>query len=140
MKKVIVVLSVILLLSAPVFASSGSNDNGGFFDSFIGLFVPDENYFENKIEELNNRVNQKLGGLGYLYKTIESFFKNLNAAPSSEVDITLPNSFSSGKPIKVNLFGMGSSFLPIARGAITCFMLLITAVVCYKKLITLFEK
>lgn len=142
-KRFIVVLSLLMIFSfsVPAFANSGETVTSSF--NIVDIFVPSNNYFDEKISDLNAAVNKKLGGIGYLYQVIKTFFSYLNNPPSSggELSVIVPDNFIPGSEgITLNLFSHAAPFVDLFRGAVSCFIILVTAISCYKHLIKLFEK
>lgn len=148
-------ISMIVIVSSLFFALSGSahavevstvSDGGFTFSSILDfvkdIFVPKDNYFNNQIAKLNNNVNKKLGGVAYLYKMVESFFSTLQTAPSTDYTVSVPNGFfgSGYKGFDLDFFHMAKPFINLMRAVITAFICIGTAVVCYRKIIKLFEK
>lgn len=123
-----------------------TSDSGFTFSSVLDfikdIFVPKENYFNNQIAKLNDNVNKKLGGVAYLYHLIESFFNTLLSAPSADFSFSVPDGFfgSGFKGAKFDFFHMAKPFIRLLRTSFTAFVCLITAVVCYRKIVKLFEK
>ena len=85
---------------------------------FKSLFVPSDHYFYNKVAELNNNVNKKLGGVAQLYHIIENFFKSLNM-PDNEANL----SFTVAKP-----------FVRLLKDVFNVCLCILTAIACYHKL------
>lgn len=100
-KKKLLFPVIFFLTSLPVTAYA--SDGGHWYDAFSWfgdianfvkyLVVPPENYFHNRLSKLNSLLNQKFGGLGQLYQTLNDFFRKLaNPAPVS-LTFTLPDNF-----------------------------------------------
>lgn len=151
MKKLIVLLLCITLffsLSISVFASdvSPTADEGFTFGTILefikDIFVPSTNYFNNKIAVLNNNINDRLGGVAYLFQMINSFFDTLKTAPLTEFKVSVPDGLygSDFNGIDVDVFSHAKPFLRLLRSSVIAFMCLFTGIICYKKLIKLFEK
>lgn len=145
MKKILSILMVILLLSTltiPVLAANDNNEKSPSFFSnmaqlFKSLFVPSDHYFYNKVAELNNNVNKKLGGVAQLYHIIENFFKSLNM-PDNEANLSfeLPNNwfYDGYKGTSLNLFSMAKPFIRLLKDVFNVCLCILTAIVCYHKL------
>lgn len=151
MKKLIVLLLCITLffsLSISVCASdvSPTADEGFTFGTILefikDIFVPSTNYFNNKIAVLNNNINDRLGGVAYLFQMINSFFDTLKTAPLTEFNFSVPDGMygSDYKGFSIDVFSMAKPFIRILRSVSIAFMCLFTGIICYKKLIKLFEK
>lgn len=145
MKRILATLMILLVLLAvavPVMAAN--NDEAkppSFFhylaDLFRKIFVPSDDYFYNKVAELNNNVNKKLGGVAQLYHIIENFFKSLNM-PDAEANIgfSLPDNFyfDGYKGVSVNIFSMAKPFIRLLKDVFNVGLCILTAIACYHKL------
>lgn len=135
------VIILIFSFSTPVYAASDS-ETSNWYDGIVDFFVPDENYFNNKSAELNDHVNKKLGGVSYLFQMLHSFFSTLQTAPDNEFEFAIPDNhlFKGFKGSSGNLFAGAVPFIRILRSSISAFFCIVTAIACYRKVITIFEK
>lgn len=152
-KKIVAVsLAVILLFSFCTVAYAADAD-GGIVESifsglkeaanFLGkLFVPDANYFHNKLGDLSARVNERFGGLAYLYRILNNFFSSLKNVPAIEFMVNIPNNFlfRGYKGISLDFFSAAKPYISFLRNTLNAFFYIFTAVICYKKLLTFFHR
>lgn len=127
-------------------------DGGQWYDAFSWfgdvanfikyLVVPPENYFHNRLALLNNLINEKFGGLGQLYQTLDDFFHKLASPAAVRLKFTLPDNFlwpgSSG--FTADLFTSAGPYISLLRGALTAAFFLLTVITCYHKLRTFFTE
>ncbi len=110
-------------------------------DFFIGLFVPEEGYFQHWYQSLKIEVDEKLSAISALYNGLTGFFSNLSGRDVSLVLEIPANHFYNGSPfISADIFENLSSVLSFLRGILTGFIVLSTAIICYKKLVTIFSE
>lgn len=145
MKKLLAVLMILVLLFAlavPSLAASEDKEKPPTFfhylaDLFKSIFVPSDHYFYNKVAQLNDNVNKKLGGVAQLYHIIENFFKSLDM-PDAEANLSfsLPDGwyYDGYKGASVNLFAMAKPFIRLLRDVFNVGLCILTAVACYHKL------
>lgn len=152
-KAIALLLAVVLLLSFSVPAFAATDSDGNIFTSIFSglkeaanflkrLIVPDPNYFHNKLADLSRRVNERFGGLGQLYQIIDNFFKVLNSAQSASIMFKTPNNFlfRGYQGVSINVLEFAKPFTDFLRNVLNAAACLFTAVICYKKLLTFFEK
>lgn len=149
-RKLLLVLLLVLLslfaFSVPVLAASGDS-GGGIFSGLNQLanfvkriFVPSQDYFHNKLATLSDKVNAKLGGVGYLYQMLHGFFSTLNNAPAQTLQFSLPDNFlyRGYQGISIDLFYSARPYLKLLNGVLTAAVCLFTAIACYHKLRSFF--
>lgn len=145
----IICFTLFFAFSCPVFAESRVSVTAselqltGAFDFIKDIFVPKDNYFNNQIAKLNDNVNRKLGGIAYLYHMIEYFFKTLNSPPAqSDFTFSIPDNFvyDGFKGTSNDMLLFAKPFIRIIKAVTTAFLVIITAIACYRKLVTFFEK
>lgn len=144
MKKLISIcftLMLLLSLSIPAFAVDAEDEQAN--TSFIkSLFVPSDNYFQNKMQVLNDKVNAKLGGVAYLYNMLQSFFTTLDSgAPDVGINFSLPNGYlyNGYKGFKYDFLYTAKPYIKLMKDVLTAACYLITGIVCYHKLRTFFS-
>ncbi len=142
--------AVLLLTSLPVTAYAV--DGGHWWDAFswLGdianfikyLFVPSENYFHNRLSHLNSLVNEKFGGLGQLYQTLNDFFRKLSSPASVRLEFTMPDDFfwQGYSGFSMNFLQSAAPYLNLLRNVLTAAFFLLTVIVCYHKLRTFFTE
>lgn len=152
-KKLIAVLLVLVLLFSTAVVAYAADADGGIVESIFSglkeaanflkrLIVLDANYFHNKLGDLSARVNERFGGLAYLYLMLNDFFTSLRNAPTIEFMMNIPNNFlyRGYKGISLNFFTSAKPYISFLRGTLTASSCLFTAVICYKKLLTFFNR
>lgn len=110
-------------------------------DFFIGLFVPEDGYFQKWYQSLKAAVDEKLSGVSSLYNGLTSFFDSLSGS-SETIRFEIPaNHFFTGSPaISADIFENLSSVISFIRGVLTGAVVLFTAIICYRKLVTIFRE
>ena len=135
------ILILCIVLSVPAFAADAGDQQTN--TNFIkGLFVPADNYFQNKMQVLNDKVNAKLGGVAYLYNMLHSFFTTLDSgAPDVSLNFAMPNNyfFSGYKGFNYNVLHSAKPFINLLKDVLSAACYLITGIVCYHKLRTFFS-
>lgn len=144
------VLSAILftgVFTVPVYAIG--DDDGWFVDGIVSglieglkdLFIPDADYFEDFREDIQNRFDKKTAGvtnaIGYLRERFSELksYKDLNGIFTV---IWPKNSFLSG--IRANFLSLGAPILSFVRDCTTGLVAVLTAILCYRKVITLVNR
>ena len=117
----------------------------GFWDKlkdfFVGLFVPEEGYFQQWYQSLKTAVDKKLSAISALYNGLTGFFNGLSGRDVFVVIEIPANHFYSGSPaVSADIFATLGSVLSFLRGVLTGFVVLLTAIICYKKLVTIFSE
>lgn len=117
----------------------------GFWDSlanaFISLFVPSDDFFSSYFEEIRSSASVKMGGLLSLYNAMLDAFQSLNGdTPTLKLEIPENRLFPSSPLISVNILENASTYVLWVKRFLTGFVVLFTAVVCYRRLVTLFEQ
>ena len=127
-------------------------DGGQWYDAFswfgdVANFikyrvVPPENYFHNRLALLNNLINEKFGGLGQLYQTLDDFFRKLATPKTAELQFRIPDNFwgSGYTGVSFNIFSGAGVYIQFIRGFLTAAFFLLTVIVCYHKLRTFFTE
>lgn len=138
---IFLVLLLAVSLSVPAFAADGESGGGIDMTFFKSLFVPAPNYFYNKVQQLNEKVNEKFGGLAYLYQMLDNFFTTLKNPPaSSALAVSMPDNFlyKGYRGFKYDLFGASvvKPYVSMLRKVFTGFCCLLTGIACYHKLRT----
>lgn len=138
---VFLVLALLCALSVPAFAVDSDEDEHN--TNFIkALFVPSDNYFQNKIQVLNEKVNAKLGGVAYLYNMLDSFFKTLSSgAPNTDLKFSVPNNYlySGYKGFDFDFLYSAKPYIKLLKDVLTAACYLLTGIICYHKLRTFFS-
>lgn len=142
-------LMALLLLCSfglPVLAATGESGSGFTFGTILefikGIFIPSKDYFHTQISRLNDKVNEKLGGLGYLYRTIDNFFDGLGSSTANaDITFTLPNNYfyRGYQGMSIDFLTSARPYLKVFKDVLTAACCIFTAIVCYHKLRTLFE-
>lgn len=106
------------------------------------LIVPSENYFHNRLSLLNSLVNEKFGGLGQLYQTLDDFFHRLSSPAPIEFEFTMPDNFlfSGFKGFSVDFFANAAPYINFGRSLLTAGFFLLTVIICYHKIRTFFTE
>lgn len=146
---VILLLMFVCFFACSVVTFAADDSGGGFFPSFgdildfiKNIFIPKPNYFVNKFADLNGKVNDKLGGIAYLYSTLNNFFKALSGgAPDIGLAFTIPANylFSGHKGISVDALTSARPYLKFMKDVLNVSCCLFTATCCYHKLRVIFE-
>lgn len=110
-------------------------------DFFIGLFVPEDGYFQQWYQSLKTAVDKKLSAISALYNGLTGFFNSLSGRTTSIVLEIPANHFYAGSPsVSADIFEKLGSVLSFLRGVLTGAIVLFTAIICYKKLVTIFSE
>ncbi|MDD3022268.1 MAG: hypothetical protein PHX61_15030 [Alphaproteobacteria bacterium] len=117
----------------------------GFWDKlkdfFVGLFVPEDGYFQQWYQSLKAAVDEKLSSISALYNGLTGFFNGLSGRDVSVIIEIPANHFYSGSPaVSADIFATLGAVLSFLRGVLTGFVVLLTAIICYKKLVTIFSE
>ena len=117
----------------------------GFWDKlkdfFIGLFIPEEGYFQQWYQSLKTEVDKKLSAISALYNGLTGFFNGLSGRDASVILEIPANHFYDGSPaVSADIFDKLGSVVSFLRGILTGFIVLFTAIICYKKLVTIFSE
>lgn len=161
MKSFVYILLVALLLFSftcvAYAADTGGEDTGGFlsklwgffsnfFDNLQGfvewIFLPSADFFPNQIQELQDKVNQKMGGVVYLYNMVRNFFSGLkNTTRSAALNFSLPDNyfFNGYKGMSIDFLSSGAVYIKLLRDVANVLICLVTAFVCYRKLTAFFS-
>lgn len=117
-----------------------------FFDNLYefvrGIFIPSNDFFPNQIQQLQDKVNEKMGGVGYLYDMLKSFFDGLkNTTVSTPLNFSLPDNFlfDGYKGMSIDFLASGAVYVKFLRDFANVLICLATAFVCYKKLTSFFS-
>lgn len=112
------------------------------YNFFVDIFIPSENYFNNKIAEMSSLINEKLGGIRYLYQMISYFFEFIQTVPDYDYNLNLqagvitPNQSN----INVDLFYYSNSFVSLFRLSVSGFICICTAIICYKRAVKMLKE
>ncbi|WMJ84286.1 hypothetical protein ACS3UN_07985 [Oscillospiraceae bacterium LTW-04] len=110
-------------------------------DAFIGLFVPSEGFFADYFEDIRAVASVKMGGLLSLYNALLGAFQSLNGdTPSMTFQIPANSMFPYSPLVTFDVLGHVRSYVEWVKGFLTGCVVLFTAVVCYRRLVTLFEQ
>lgn len=117
----------------------------GFWDAlksaFMGLFVPGNGFFTDYFQEIQTVASAKMGGLFSLYNAMLDAFQSLNGdTPSMIFEIPASSMFPSSPLITFNVLGNVSTYVKWVKGILTGIVVLVTAILCYRRLVTLFEQ
>lgn len=148
LKKMVAVLLAAVLLFAfavPAFATSGGGLFSGLKDAanFLRrLIIPDPNYFHNQFADLSRRVNDRFGGLAYLYLMLNDAFETLKQSQTVDIIFKVPNNFMfrGYQGMSINIMQYAKPYTDLLRDVLNVVVCLITAIVCYKKLLTFFHE
>lgn len=145
MKKLVSFVTVTLIfafsLSVCAFATDGASN--GIFSGLVDigvfirdLFIPDANYFSNQLSSLNDHVNDRFGGVAYLYLMLNDFFNQLGNVPAVALNVNIPNHlfFPGYRGISIDFFTSAKPYISFLRNVLTASTCLLTAIVCYHKL------
>lgn len=153
-------LLLVVLVAAPVSAADDDDEGwwltsllsgiGSFFSSLLdglkslgtmildglkALFIPRDSYFTDVFERISNKFSEKFGGILSMGNELSSRFSSMQA-------YNMDNMFVAEFPKdhllnggRVNLIAGLSDVLPMLRGALSGFLVLITAMFCYRKVV-----
>lgn len=134
---------VVFILAVPALAAKPGDDERPptFFhylaSFFKSIFVPSDRYFYNKVAQLNDNVNKKLGGVAQLYHIIENFLKSLDM-PDAEASLSfnMPDNFyyDGYKGMNINIFSLAKPFVRLLKDVFNTGLCILTAIACYHKL------
>ena len=110
-------------------------------DAFIGLFVPREGFFADYFKDIQSVASVKMGGLLSLYNAMLGAFQSLNGdTPSMIFEIPANSMFPYSPLVTFDVLGRVRPYVAWVKGFLTGCVVLFTAVVCYRRLVTLFEQ
>ncbi len=126
---------------APPEEDTVSDFLSGFWDSFVGLFIPEDGYFEAWFSEVREAFDRRVGGVGGLIAYIRQKSQALKDGSygRSSLVISLPKDFLySGFPGVTGdaLSGLGP-LLGWIRGVLTAIVVLFTAMAVLRRVIAL---
>lgn len=108
-----------------------------FWDSFKsalkGLFVPSDNFFSSWYSEIKSAFDEKLGAVSSLYNQLTGFLEGI---PKQKEDIIIKND-SLGLEASLFDFSLFGDLFSFVRPILTGFVMLLTWIFCYKKIISL---
>lgn len=142
---IVCLLALFLAFSCAAFAAEG----GGIFSGLESLanfvkriFVPDKNYFMNKIAGLNARLNDRFGGIAYLFQLLHHFFSAIGSSSTAAITFKLPNNyfFEGYRGMAIDFFQLARPYISVLRSVLTSAYVLFIAICCYHKLRTLFRE
>ena len=112
------------------------------YQAVKNIFVPKEDYFHNKLNHLNNLVNERFAGLGHLYLMLNDFFKRLNNPKEASLTFTLPENyfFAGSGGITGDLLYSARPYINMLKGVLNGVICIYTAIVCYHKLRKFFSE
>ncbi len=117
----------------------------GFWDAlksaFMGLFVPSNGFFTDYFQDIQIVASVKMGGLFSLYNAMLDAFQSLNGdTPSMTFEIPANSMFPSSPLVTFNVLGNVGTYVKWVKGILTGIVVLVTAILCYRRLVTLFEQ
>lgn len=142
---IVCLLALFLAFSCAAFAAEG----GGIFSGLESLanfvkriFIPDKNYFMNKIAGLNARLNDRFGGIAYLFQLLHHFFSAIGSSSTAAITFKLPNNyfFEGYRGMAIDFFQLARPYISVLRSVLTSAYVLFIAICCYHKLRTLFRE
>ncbi len=112
------------------------------YQAVKNIFVPKDDYFHNKLNRLNNLVNDRFAGLGHLYLMLNSFFKRLNNPKEASLTFTLPENyfFSGSGGFTGDLLYSARPYINMLKAVLNGAVCIYTAIVCYHKLRKFFSE
>lgn len=150
-------LLLLCSISTPILAADAPSDDeavvvsesGGLF-SWIGdiaqfvkrLVVPDADYFHNQLADLSAHVNDRFGGLAYLYLMLNQFFNDLKQVPNVGLKMSIPNNFfyPGYRGVTIDALSTAKPYVDFLRAFLTSSFCLLIAISCYHKLRTMFRE
>ncbi len=112
------------------------------YQAVKNIFVPKEDYFHNKLNHLNNLINDRFAGLGHLYLMLNSFFKRLNNPKEASLTFTLPENyfFSGSGGFTGDLLFSARPYINMLKAVLNGAVCIYTAIVCYHKIRKFFSE
>lgn len=141
-----VFLSVLLLFCGfclPVFASDGSQSDGSFWSGLKDVIVPSDDFFEDFSNDISSAVDRKFGAVGDLVEQIKKGFASLSDSSSAgTLTLTMPDNilFNGYKGTSVNILGGIGTFASWFKAFFSVFLIVVTIIFCYRRLIAMFNK
>ena len=110
-----------------------------FLDFLKKVFVPDPDYLKKWVEEIRAAFEQKVGGLTGLLEELRQRFQSLKDASynGSSIVVSLPDNYLFPGFQGVSAEVLGISFGPLLRwlrSVFTGIMILVTILICWRKL------
>lgn len=147
----LLIATVLLCLPPPAFAmeqpsalvsSPSVLSLADVYQAVKNIFVPKEDYFHNKLNHLNNLINDRFAGLGHLYLMLNSFFKRLNNPKEASLTFTLPENyfFSGSGGFTGDLLYSARPYINMLKAVLNGAVCIYTAIVCYHKLRKFFSE
>lgn len=125
----------------------GGEEEGGWLDGLLDgikdLFLPSEDYLQNWFDEIRDAASEKFGAIFDLYEIL----KEAAAAIQQETgeDKTFiwsigANKMYPGSPaVTVDIFQTAVPYFSKIRGWFTVILVILTAVICYRRIVSIFE-
>lgn len=114
-----------------------------FINTLKSLFIPSPDFLSDFVDDIKTAFESKLGGLSNLVSSVSNMFDSLkNVSGSTVLTITIPdNQFYHGyKGLTVDVFSFFGSLLSFIRGVFNSILVILTIVVCYRRLINIVER
>ena len=100
---------------------------------FIKIFVPEDmDFVTNEFDKLKNNFDEKLGVVGDLKGTMESFFAQENSNPLADLTISLPA--TGGQPLKIIETSLIEKHVPTVKKVMSGILVLTTVFYLYRKI------
>lgn len=112
-------------------------------DFVKSIFIPEDGYFEKWYNEIKAAADKKFAALASLYDILKSAFQSVeSSAALKSLMLEIPaNHFWEGSPaMSADLLKWAIPFASGVKGMMTAIIMLFTGVVCYRRLIVLFEQ
>jgi len=120
---------------------------GDFFtnlwDFLIRLIVPEDGYFSDWFNEIKDAAMEKLGPIGEIVEALGNCFRDLESDISSSslvLDIPGDHFYKGFGGVHVDLLEGGKELLVNVKGFLTTVMVILTAIICYRRLVVSFEQ
>lgn len=111
-------------------------------DGIKGLFIPDDEFFEDFQKEISDAWENKVGGLTRTWTAITDQFTKFNKADEDlklEIEFKDNHFFEGYKGTKADLFGGMGDFAKWFKGLCSGLVVVYTIYFCYKKIISMVQ-
>lgn len=111
-------------------------------DFFKKIFIPEDDFFTKWYQDIKNVVDKKFAAIFGIFDILKKSFESIGNLSSNGLILNIPagHFFNSFGGTSVDLLKFVVPFLNHIKSWLTMFVVFITAIVCYKRIVVLFEQ